>query len=90
MIKKVSKLAKEVICVTAPNKRALKAEDLSKYISENYGIKTRVANSLKEAANLSLETAAKKDVIVAFGSLYYVGLIKEEFLSLLNAAPLRS
>lgn len=90
MIKKVSKLAKEVICVTAPNKRALKAEDLSKYISENYGIKTRVANSLREAANLSLETATKKDVIVAFGSLYYVGLIKEEFLSLLNAAPLRS
>ena len=63
---------------------------LSKYISENYGIKTRVANSLREAANLSLETATKKDVIVAFGSLYYVGLIKEEFLSLLNAAPLRS
>lgn len=82
MINKVSKLAKEIICVTAPNKRALSASDLSKFISENYGIKTEVAESLKEAASLSLKKAEKNDVIVAFGSLYYVGLIKEEFLGI--------
>ena len=83
MLTKVTPLAKEFICVTPPNARALAAEDLSKIINEKYNIKAVASNTLMDAVKISLDKASNKDIIIAFGSLYYAGLIKQKFLEIL-------
>ena len=75
---------KKIIALTAPlasaiftietpnNSRALSAKDLATEISF-YNIEARPMNSLKEAVEASFLLAGEDDVIIAFGSLSYLG-----------------
>ena len=84
MLNKVTPLAKEFVCITPPNPRALDAADLSEIISKEYKLKASPKNSLEEAVEYVLANTTDKDIIVAFGSLYYVGLIKNIFIDRLK------
>lgn len=66
-------LAEHIITVTAPgNQRAMSACDLAKEVRELHPCVT-AADSLEEAVELSFLLADKDSVIVAFGSLSYLG-----------------
>lgn len=69
--------ADQIIAVTTPgNPRALPAYELAKEIAKVHPAVT-VADSLEEAVEMSLLLAGKDDVIIAFGSLSYLGRLME-------------
>lgn len=76
MLKKMLPMAERVYTVTPENIRALDgrilAEEAGKYHS-----KVWACGSVKEAVEKSLEGAKQEDVILAFGSLSYLGAVKE-------------
>lgn len=71
-------LASRVYVITVPNNfRALPAEELASAVRE-YCQDVILAESPERAYGLAREAAAPEDVIVAFGSLYYIGRIGYE------------
>ena len=75
MIKIVKDIAKSFVCVTPENDRAMQAEDLAKIIKEE-GLTAYVAKSVEEAIGYA---KAKDNPICAFGSLYYIGKVRNYF-----------
>ncbi len=70
-------LADQIITVTPPgNSRALPAYELAKAVAEVHCDVT-AADSLEEAVEMSRLLAGKEDVIVAFGSLSFLGRLME-------------
>ena len=68
-------LADRIYTVMTPdNPRALPAEDLARTMGK-YNSHAEAAEDLKEAVKLAKEAAQKEDVIVAFGSLSYLGAL---------------
>ncbi|MCL1924454.1 MAG: aromatic acid exporter family protein [Defluviitaleaceae bacterium] len=95
MIKLVKELAESFICVTPENDRALKAEELAEIITASYSgddkeslarneknifnqtnIEVYAAKSVYEAIGYA---KAKQKPICAFGSLYYIGKVRDYF-----------
>lgn len=76
--KMVIPFAKEFICLTPFSNRALKAPELKEYLKSLKQTATAV-DTINEGIALALKKANKNDVILAFGSLYLVGYIKQEF-----------
>lgn len=70
-------LADQIITVTPPgNPRALPAYELARAVAEVHCDVT-AADSLEEAVEMSRLLAGKEDVIVAFGSLSFLGRLME-------------
>ncbi len=70
-------LADQIITVAAPgNSRALPAYELAQEVAKVHG-KVTAADSLEEAVEMSCLLAGKEDVIVAFGSLAFLGRLME-------------
>ena len=70
-------LADQIITVTPPdNKRALTAYELAGEVAKVHPNVT-AADSLEEAVEMAYLLAGKEDVIVAFGSLSYLGRLME-------------
>lgn len=70
-------LADQIITVTPPgNPRALPAYELARAVAEVHPDVT-AADSLEEAVEMSRLLAGKEDVIVAFGSLSFLGRLME-------------
>lgn len=66
-------LASAVITIETPdNPRALPAKELAAEVS-SYDVRAKIANSLNEAVELSFSMAGEDDIIIAFGSLSYLG-----------------
>lgn len=78
MIDMVAPYAKEFICFAPNSNRALKASKLAMIIKKK-GIKATCASSCLEAIEKAYKKTKKDDVIIAFGSLYLAGEIKDEF-----------
>ena len=75
MLEALAPLAKKAYVITVPdNKRALPAERLAEEVRE-YIEDVIIADSPEQALLYAREEAADEDVIVAFGSLYYIGRI---------------
>ena len=73
VIEHTSDLAEHIITVTAnATGRALSAMELAQEISGRHS-KVTVADSIEEAVELSYLLAGREDVIIAFGSLSYLG-----------------
>ncbi|MCM1044606.1 MAG: bifunctional folylpolyglutamate synthase/dihydrofolate synthase [Candidatus Gastranaerophilales bacterium] len=71
------KYADQIITVTPPdNPRAMHAYELAREIARVHPLVTAV-DSLEEAVEMSLLLAGKEDVILAFGSLSYLGRLME-------------
>ncbi len=77
IIRETYELADQIITVTPPgNPRAMQAYDLAQVVKE-YHSQVTAADSLEEAVELSYLLADKDSVIIAFGSLSFLGdLIK--------------
>lgn len=72
-----AKYAEHIITVTPPgNPRALSAYELARKITESHSCVTAV-DSPEEAVEMSLLLADKESVIIAFGSLSYLGRLME-------------
>lgn len=73
VVQKTVPCAAEVITVETPdNPRALPAEELAETVRK-YNLHVQAAKSLSEAVDRAYELAGKEDVILAFGSLSYLG-----------------
>lgn len=71
------KYADQIITVTPPgNPRALPAYELAKEIAKVHS-KVTAVDSLEEAVEMSRLLAGKDDVIIAFGSLSYLGRLMQ-------------
>lgn len=75
MVQIMSPLAKEFITITPKGERGFSAEELKKVIHK-YEVEATAVNSIKEAVELSKERAKKEGVVIAFGSLSYLGELK--------------
>jgi dihydrofolate synthase/folylpolyglutamate synthase len=80
IVKLMAPLAKAVYTVDLPDKertlpKETLAEVLRKYCEEDTKIET--AESVKIALNEILEEAKKDDIVLAFGSLSYLGSVME-------------
>ncbi len=68
--------ADQIITVTPPGPRGMRAYDLAGEVAKVHPQVT-AADSLEEAVEISRLLAGKDDVIIAFGSLSYLGRLKE-------------
>lgn len=81
VIQLTAPLAEDIITVETPNNpRALPALELKKAV-EAVNPRTQAAGSIEQAVKLSLERADKKDVIVIFGSLSFLGEAEKAVLT---------
>lgn len=77
IIRLTASLAEHIITVTPPdNPRALPAYELAKEVALVHP-KVTAVDSLEEAVEMSALLAGKEDVIIAFGSLSYLGRLTE-------------
>ena len=81
MVSRLAPLAERIITLMTPdNTRALPAEDLAKAI-RRYNSRVEAADSLKDAVRRAESYAKEDDLILAFGSLSYLGdLVREVHL----------
>jgi len=68
------------ITVTPDNPRAVKADKLSSYL-EQKGVASIPCDSYGDAVQVAISENSGEDVIIAFGSLYYIGAIRTIFAS---------
>lgn len=76
MFAEILPYAKKFYTVTPDSPRAMSAEELAKYL-KSAGAKAESCESYKDAADKALADGGYDDVIVAFGSLYFAGKLKE-------------
>ena len=80
----VGPLAKQFYTVPVPNPRALDPGQLARELQES-GYTAEACGSIEEATDKALKNCTEKDVICSFGSLYYVGRIREHLKADLKA-----
>ncbi len=73
-------LADRFYTVTPPSVRALPGEELAAYLKEQ-GAETLAFSSPREGLQAALKDAGEGDVICVFGSLYYLGEVRELLLN---------
>lgn len=72
ILKYTAPLAEVIITLTPNNSRALSSAVLAKE-AEQYGKRVIDAGNVEKATELALEEAGEEDIIIAFGSLSYLG-----------------
>ena len=78
ILKTTAPYAEAIITIETPNNdRALPAQELAAAASK-YHAHAEAAKSIKDALDKSLSMAEKDDVIIAFGSLSFLGEITRE------------
>ena len=75
-------LARSIFTITPPNPRALPSTVLAETV-KNYCQDTVICQGIREAALLALKKASPETIIVAFGSLYFIGQIPTALKSIL-------
>lgn len=77
IVKETAPFASQIITFTIPdNERALSGMELA-YTVRDYNENVTAADSMKEALEMALLLAGKEDVILAFGSLSFIGRLME-------------
>jgi len=79
MVRELSTVAKRFIAVTPDTPRALSADILAKVMAK-YCNNVEFSDTIREAVEKSVLSASGDDVIVALGSLYYIGEVRELLL----------
>ncbi len=76
VVRIMAPLAEQIITVKTPdNPRALDANELAQTVMK-YNPRVSAAGSVEEALEMALLFTTKKDIILAFGSLSYLGRLK--------------
>lgn len=78
MLDIIAPLASMFITVTPDDKRALEAGNLANIV-RRYCKNVLAGDTIEEAVRTSLLSASPEDIICAFGSLHYIGLIRKLF-----------
>jgi len=78
MMKFIIPIAHKVITVTPDSSRALSADKLAFFLKA-YHKNVFVGEKVHKAIMMSLNSCSKDEIICAFGSLYYVGEVREFF-----------
>lgn len=78
MVEEITPLAKEVYTVTSNSIRAKNSQDLREIV-KNYNENCLAFEDYEEAARYVINKANKEDLILASGSLYMIGKIREIF-----------
>lgn len=79
LIKLASEIADKFIAIAVPNSRTLKAEELFTEITKYCGNVTK-SDTIKGAIELALSQRKDGELICAFGSLYFIGEVREYFI----------
>lgn len=72
-------MVKKVVTITPPSPRAMQATELSLLLSKEYGVKSFSCTDIKSGINKALSLAEDDEIVLAYGSLYSVGEIREYF-----------
>ncbi len=83
MLMRMLPMAERIFTVTPPNKRALAGEILAEEV-RSFGHDAVFCESMNRAAELALANVEEDGVILAFGSLSYLAVLKEAFLERLK------
>lgn len=78
MLESVIPIADVFITVTPESDRALPAKDLAIFIRD-YCKNVLISDTIEEAIRTSLKISSQDDLICSFGSLYYIGKVREYF-----------
>ena len=77
VIAKTAHFAAQILTIQTPdNIRALPAEELAEAVSE-YNPNVQAMHTIRDAAERAFELAGEQDVIIAFGSLSFIGEMTE-------------
>ena len=77
MLSRLASAADEAVTVTPDSPRAMRAEELSEKLGQK-GIRAHAANCLKEGLQQALELAGDNGIVLATGSLYFIGALRNE------------
>ncbi len=77
MMAKVIPLAKSFLTITPPSPRALNSTALAEYLLKSGAPAAEAFDKIEDAVDSALSTAGSDDVICAFGSLYYIGIVRK-------------
>jgi len=69
---------KRLFAITTDSPRALPADALAK-AAASYCKNVHTSDTIESAISMCVETASEDEVICAFGSLYYIGAVREVF-----------
>lgn len=78
MMKTILPGCNRLFAVTTDSPKALPAAELAKAAS-NYCKNTQISDTIEKAVRTCINTAAPDEIICAFGSLYYIGSVRELF-----------
>jgi dihydrofolate synthase/folylpolyglutamate synthase len=76
MVAEAAKMTDDIIVVASKHPRAVKAEDLVAEF-EQYGVKPRVADSVKRAMAMAMKEIQPDDLICAAGSIFVIAEVME-------------
>jgi dihydrofolate synthase / folylpolyglutamate synthase len=77
LVKIIAPVAREVVCVAPQGDRGLDPEELAALV-RTLGVHARAARSISEGFSMLKAEAAPTDVILAAGSLYMIGPVRQE------------
>jgi len=77
MLSRLAGTANEAVTVTPDSPRAMRADELAELLAQK-GIQARAANNLKEGLRQAKELAGNDGVVLATGSLYFIGALRNE------------
>ena len=72
-------MVKKVITITPPSPRAMEADELSDIIADKYNVKAYSCTDIENDITKAFSVAEQGEIILAYGSLYSVGTIREYF-----------
>ncbi|NLY18622.1 MAG: bifunctional folylpolyglutamate synthase/dihydrofolate synthase [Clostridiaceae bacterium] len=78
MVREISSIAKSFTAITPDNPRALPAENLAK-VMHRYCNDVKFNDTIREAVRKLLTSVSNDEIIIATGSLYYIGQIRKMF-----------
>lgn len=76
MYAEMAPLIARFVTVTPDNPRAMQAQDLAKFL-EQFGKPAQASSTVEQGVLDAMELAGKDGVVLAFGSLYMAGTIRE-------------
>jgi len=77
MLSRLAGTANEAVTVTPDSPRAMRADELAELLAQK-GIQARAANNLKEGLRQAKELTGNDGVVLATGSLYFIGALRNE------------
>ncbi|MFU7514913.1 bifunctional folylpolyglutamate synthase/dihydrofolate synthase [Clostridium sp. HCS.1] len=83
MLEIIAPMAKEIYTVTSNSIRATSAENLKNEVLK-YNKNTLAFEDYEEAANYAIKKAKKEDLVLASGSLYMIGKMREIINEIIN------